>query len=169
MADEQQSIRIGKVSSINYKKGTARVTFEDKGGSTTSEIAFLSWEYFMPRIGDQIIVGLQSNDSSSGVILGTLWNDGHRPPEGKAGIYRKEYSISDGQAYERYDANADQLLYTQDINDNIFIKAQKDWKLKIKECIDPPCEIHINKEGKMEITMPKGIVIYTPSIDVIPI
>ena len=164
MDDEQQSIRIGKISSINYSAGTARITYEDKDGSTTAEIAFLSHEYFMPRIGDQIIVGLQSNDSSSGVILGTLWNNGHRPPEGRAGIYRKEYCNVDNVAYEKYDANPGVEKFTQDVNNHIHIKAKKTWTLEIKDC--PNCKVEIDEEGQMTITMPKGVLIKTPDFKV---
>ena len=42
---EKQYLCIGKVSSINYPKGTARVTYEDKDKSTTAEFSFLAWEY----------------------------------------------------------------------------------------------------------------------------
>lgn len=39
---QTQYLRIGKISSFNYPKGTARVTYEDKDGSTTAEFPFLS-------------------------------------------------------------------------------------------------------------------------------
>ena len=50
MADSN-ILRIGKISSINYPEGTARISYEDKDGSTTSELPFLAWEYWMPKIG----------------------------------------------------------------------------------------------------------------------
>lgn len=95
-------VRIGKLSSINYEKGTARITYEDKGGSTTAEFSFLAWEYWMPKIGEQVLVAHRSSGTSSAVILGPVWHDGRRPIEGAEGIYRKEYESEQGVAYERY-------------------------------------------------------------------
>lgn len=39
--DKQQLLRIGRISSYNFPDGTARVTYDDKDGSTTPEIPFL--------------------------------------------------------------------------------------------------------------------------------
>ena len=103
------TIRIGKVSSINYAKGTARVTYEDRGNATTSEFSFLAWEYWMPKIGDQVAVAHVSNGSSSAVILGPTWNSSNRPAAGAAGIFRKELASTQGTAYIQYDANSDAL------------------------------------------------------------
>lgn len=102
---DTQVLRIGKISSINYEKGTARVTYEDRDGSTTVELPFLAWEYWMPSVEDRVVVGHLSNGTTSAVILGPVWHDDHRPAEGAQGIYRKEYAASPGTAYERYDAS----------------------------------------------------------------
>ena len=58
---QTQYLRIGKISSFNFPKGTARVTYEDKDGSTTAEFPFLSWQYMMPEVGDQVLVAHLSN------------------------------------------------------------------------------------------------------------
>lgn len=109
MTDKQQILRVGKISSFNYPNGTARVTYEDKDGSTTPEIPFLAWEYWMPKIGDQVLVGHLSNGSSHAVILGPFWYDGHRPHNGREGLYRKEYTNEIGQDAAEYDAKAASL------------------------------------------------------------
>jgi len=100
-----QVLRIGKISSVNHAKGTARVTYEDRDGSTTVELPFLAWEYWMPKVADRVLVGHLSNGTTSAVILGPIWSDANRPIEGKAGVYRKEYENTQGEAYERYDAS----------------------------------------------------------------
>lgn len=102
-----QVLRVGKISSINYQNGTARVTYEDRDGATTGELPFIAWEYWMPRIADTVLVGHLTNGTTSAIILGPFWHQNHRPAEGAAGLYRKEYGTSDGQAYERYDATTD--------------------------------------------------------------
>ena len=99
---DMRVLRIGKISSINYEKGTARVTYEDRDGSTTIELPFLAWEYWMPKIEDRVVTGHFTNGTTGAVILGPLWHDEHRPIEGAEGIYRKEYENEQGTAYERY-------------------------------------------------------------------
>lgn len=101
MADSN-ILRIGKISSINYPDGTARVSYEDKDGSTTSELPFLAWEYWMPKIGDQVLVGHLSNGSCAGVIIGPVWHGDYQPADGREGVYRKEYSNEPGTANETY-------------------------------------------------------------------
>lgn len=93
-------IRIGKISSINYENGTARITYEDRDDSTTAEMPFLSLEYKMPQVEDMVLVAHLSNGTSAAVILGSFWHDGHRPQESGADLYRKDYD--EGVAYERY-------------------------------------------------------------------
>ena len=59
MADA--TIRLGKISSINYGSGKARVIYEDRDQSVTSELPFLAWQYQMPRINDLVVVACFSN------------------------------------------------------------------------------------------------------------
>ena len=108
MADNQL-LRVGKISSINYEDGTARVTYEDKGGETTTELPFLALEYWMPKIEDQVLVGHLSSGSSRAVILGPFWYNGHRPHQGREGLYRKEYTNEIGGDAAEYDKKANSL------------------------------------------------------------
>jgi len=36
--------------------------------------------YFMPEVGDEVVVGFELGDITKPVILGSLWNDKHKPP-----------------------------------------------------------------------------------------
>lgn len=104
MADTA-TLRIGKISSFDYPKGTAKITYEDKGDSTTAFFSFLAWQYWMPKVGDQVFVAHLSNGTCAATILGPVWHDGHRSPEGFEGLYRKDFNRDYGKAYERYDHN----------------------------------------------------------------
>ena len=106
--NDTQILRIGKISSVDCRKGTARVTYEDRDGSTTVELPLLAWEYWMPKIEDSVVVGY-INGTTSAVILGPVWHDDHRPIEGTPGIYRKEFESEPGVAYERYSASEKSL------------------------------------------------------------
>ena len=89
---EKQILRIGRISSLNPEKGTARVTYEDRDGDTTAELPFLAWEYWMPKIADRVLVGHLSNGMAAGVIIGPVWNGSKRPAAHGTGRYHKKMS-----------------------------------------------------------------------------
>lgn len=106
------TIRVGRVSSINYESGTYEVTYADRGKTVTRRInAMSNGEYKMPKVGQIVSVCHTSNGTAAATTTGTVWNRSNRPAEGFAGLYRKEYADQRGQAYERYDANSG--IYTQ--------------------------------------------------------
>ncbi len=96
------NIRIGKISAIDYASGLVRVVYHDKDDAVTGLIPLLSNEYFMPQVGDQVIVLHLSNGTEAGVVLGRPWSEKNKPPENGEGIYRKELSHENGKAYIRY-------------------------------------------------------------------
>ena len=151
--------RIGKISSINYQKGTARITYEDKSDSTTAMFLFLAWQYWMPKVGDQVLVAHLSNGSCSAVILGPVWHDGHRPPEGFEGLYRKDYNHQAGLAFERYDAKG--KSYSEEVTGTMTIKPTDTWTLQVGGCT-----ITVDKSGSISITAPAGISVDAPTVTV---
>ncbi len=110
MADSE--IRIGKVSSVNYKTGMARVTYRDKDESVTGEFPMLNLndEYRMPEPGQDVLVAHLSNGSSRGVLLGTIWNQKHIPTESGKELYRKDLSRNKDAAYVRYSDETGEYL-----------------------------------------------------------
>ena len=78
------TIRLGKISSINYTAGKARVVYEDRDDSVTSELPFLALQYNIPKVDDLVIVACFSNGTVSGVILGPVYNSANTPHEGGA-------------------------------------------------------------------------------------
>lgn len=157
MADSN-ILRIGKISSINYPEGTARISYEDKDGSTTSELPFLAWEYWMPKIGDQVLVGHLSNGSCAGVIIGPVWHGDYQPADGREGVYRKEYSNEPGTANETYDAGA--KAYSQTIDGTAEVTATESWTIQVGGCT-----IQANKDGTMTIMASKKITINAPEVE----
>ena len=59
-------IRVGRVSSVNYETGMARITYWDKDETVTSEFPMLNYnnEYRMPEAGRDVIVAHLSNGTS---------------------------------------------------------------------------------------------------------
>lgn len=160
MAADKGCLRIGKLSSIDYPNGKASVTYEDLNDSTTATFSFLAWQYWMPKEGDQVLVAHLSNGSSSAVILGPVWHDGHRPPEGQAELYRKDYNRKYWDAYQRYDHKA--LEYLEVITGTYDIKPTKDFTLTV----NGTTIIKVKADGSIDITAPAGITITTPLITV---
>ena len=72
-------IRVGRVSSINYDKGTVRVTFPDKDDIVSAELPYLSFEYNMPDVQDTVLCIFLGNGISKGFCLGKFYNK-HNPP-----------------------------------------------------------------------------------------
>lgn len=114
-------IRVGRVSSVNYEAGMARVTYRDKDETVTSEFAILTNndEYRMPQIGQNVLVSHLSNGSSRGAIIGTLWNQKYVPKETGEQLYRKDLSRRKDAAYIRYsDETGEYLLKVANLHLN---------------------------------------------------
>ena len=118
------TLRIGRISSINYTNGTARVLYTDRDNAVTAELPLLSFEYRMPEIDDFVLVCHLPNGAAAGVILGTFWTDSKRPPEGQAGLYRKDLDNSPGVCMLRYDGSALQIIAP-----TLYLSGQRghDW------------------------------------------
>lgn len=98
-----ETIRVGKVSSVDYATGLVRVVYHDKDDSVTAPMPMLANEYYMPKVDDQVIVLHLSNGTEAGVVLGKYWTGKNLPPEGKAGLFRKDLGTTPGEAMIRYD------------------------------------------------------------------
>ncbi|MBQ9090945.1 MAG: hypothetical protein IJY52_01580 [Anaerotignum sp.] len=96
-------MRIGRISAVNYEAGTVRILYNDKSGEVTKELPLLAHEYFMPEIDDMVFVCHLPNGAEAAVVLGRYWSDKNRPPEGRKGLYRKDFSRTPGKAMIRYD------------------------------------------------------------------
>lgn len=155
--------RLGKISSIDYPAGMVRVVYHEKDDDVTRMIPLLSpihyGEYSMPEVGDQVLILHLSNGTEAGVVLGRPWSEKNKPPEGFAGLYRKDYSHKTGQALERYDAKKEE--YSQSISGTMDIKPTERWTLNVGAST-----VEVNKDGSVSITAPNGVTIDTPQVTV---
>ena len=152
------ALRLGKISSVNYPNGTARVTYPDRDDDTTPEIPFLAWEYWMPKIGETVLTAHLQNGPAAAVILGPVWHGGHRPVEGFPGLYRKEYANEPGLAGERYDAQSGD--YRQSVTGAMLISASESWAAQVENAA---VQIH---DGGVTITAP-GVTIRADAVRVL--
>lgn len=104
------TIRLGKISSINYAAGKARVVYEDRDDSVSSELPFLAWQYNMPTVNDLVVVACFSNGTVSGVIMGPIWNASNVPHGGATGIFRQEMSTTKNKAVIEYSEKEQKVI-----------------------------------------------------------
>lgn len=123
-------IRVGKVSSIDYPSGMVRVTYPDMDDDVTRLIPLFSSEYAMPPVGALVAVVHLSNGAEAGVVLGRPWSAKLTPPEGFEGLYRKDFDLTPGQCYFRYDANVPESLYHTEGDDYQEIVGKQETLVK---------------------------------------
>lgn len=121
-------IRIGRISTIDYNKGTASVIYTDKDNAVSPNFPFLSYAYEPPKVDDMVLVLLLPNSSSKGFIVGMPYNDNNRPKETGSHLFRKDFS--DG-SYIRYnnktktmEISVDSLIINNlTVNGNLHVKG----------------------------------------------
>lgn len=108
----KNTARVGRVSSINYEAGTARVTFADQDGAVTKEVSLVaSGEYNMPQVGDLVQITHNSNGTTAACVGGSTWTPrSNRPYETGKGLYRKELSNTRNKSFNRYDDKTGEYL-----------------------------------------------------------
>lgn len=84
------TIRVGRISALNYTNGTARVVYSDRDNAVTAELPLLAAEYYMPQVDDLVLVMHLPNGAEAGVIIGQFWTATHRPPQSGPKLYRKD-------------------------------------------------------------------------------
>lgn len=116
-------VRFGNVSSIDYEAGKCEVTYPDRDDTVTEMVPFLSnGEYQTPEVDDLVLVLHPQESPEDAVVMGTVWNEKNKPPEGKEKVYRKDYANSRGKAYRKFDANAKEL--TDYVDGKKILKAK---------------------------------------------
>lgn len=104
------AIRVGRISSIDYKSGCADVCFKGEEDVIYSDLPFLAFEYKMPRINDLVLVVAQKYaQKKSGFIIGPYFNDENKPEVSGKDYFFKRFSDT---AYIKYDADKDELEIT---------------------------------------------------------
>ncbi|MFQ5857423.1 MAG: phage baseplate assembly protein V [Anaerolineae bacterium] len=110
-----------------------------------------SW--FMPEVGDEVLVAFDQGDVRHPYIVGFLWNGADRPPNAGINASVRRLRTVSGHVVE-FDDNAGQ--------ERILIKTQGGHQIEMKDT--PPASITIQTTGGNQITIsdaPPGITIST--------
>lgn len=88
------SLFFGKISTINYKAGTAGVTLADRENQVIQDVPFLSMAYEMPKPKDTVAVLFEEigGQIGKGVILGKIFLSGNPPGESGPDIFYKQFT-----------------------------------------------------------------------------
>ena len=119
-------VRTGTVSAVFPERDTARVTFDDKDGTSSPELHILhrysgkNKDYWIPDIGDQALCLFNNTDKnfSTGWILGTYFTDKQPPQVASPDIMRLDFA--DG-TYIEYDRSSSTL--TVNVAGPVIIKG----------------------------------------------
>jgi phage baseplate assembly protein V len=129
MVNLKNLIRIGTVSSINYRQGKLRVCFEDQDSIVTDELPMLSFEYEMPKIGEPVLCLFLGNGISNGFCLGRYYYDSDLPVEYGQDIYfkrlLKDATIKYDRAAKTYTLIAKEIVFNGNlqINGNLSVSG----------------------------------------------
>lgn len=119
-------IRVGYISAVDYSAGMAQVTYKDRDNAVSPYMPFMSNEFDPPAVDTLVYVIHLENGGTRGMILIPPYTEGNRPPEGKAGIWRKDFG--DG-SYIRYDRNSRRLDIVSDTVQIEGLTVQGDLKI----------------------------------------
>ena len=115
-------------------------------------VPFLSnGEYQTPEVDDLVLVLHPQESPEDAVVMGTVWNEKNKPPEGKEKVYRKDYANSRGKAYRKFDANAKELTD--------YVDGKKILKAKSLEIQVGGATVTISEGGEIKVTSPAGITL----------
>lgn len=117
-------VKVGRISSINPERCTARVVFEAQG-VVSHDLRLIvpqslkNKDYFMPDIGESVVCIFLPTGNAEGFVLGAIYTDGNTPPATSAD--KRVLSFEDGTVIE-YDRKNSEL--TLNIEGPINVKAR---------------------------------------------
>jgi phage baseplate assembly protein gpV len=130
-------VRFGKVSNIDYEAGSMEITYADRDDSVTDKIGMISnREYQMPEVGQTVAVIHNSNGAEDGAVLGGLWSEKEKPPEGFEGLYRKDFDKAAGKCMFRYDGKSGESKFHNDGDHKVELKKNKTEAIEGDEQIE---------------------------------
>jgi Rhs element Vgr protein len=133
--------------------------------------------FFVPEIGDEVVLGYLNNDPAHPVILGSLYSGKHKPPyepeeqnNTKAVVTRSELKIEFDEEKKAITiiTPAENQVVLSDDGKSILLQDQTGNKVELTESgiqMSSPKDIEINASGKIDIQA-TGEIGITSSADV---
>lgn len=147
-------IRIGKVSSVNYQKGTARVYFPDDDGIVSYDLPVLhrnalkNKDYNMPDIDERVLCLFLSSGVETGFILGSIYTDIVPTPESTGD--KRTVVFEDGSRFS-YDRKTHQ--FDGQIEGTTIKANRQDIE------INTPHDVKVTTANNVEVTAANAVTI----------
>lgn len=92
-----------RISSVNYKKGTASIAIEERENQVIEDIPFMADTYEMPKPKERVAVLLEylNGDVDKGVILGPIYSVENLPNKTGKEIFEKRFKDGTSILYDR--------------------------------------------------------------------
>lgn len=96
-------VRIGRVSTVDYKAGTASVIYTDRKNETSPQFPVFSAVYEMPKVDDTVVVIMLPNSGTKGFIVGVPFSSRNKPKVTGQGIFCKVFQDGTKIVYDPAD------------------------------------------------------------------
>ena len=127
--------------------------------------------FFVPEIGDEVVLGFFNNDPSSPVILGSLYSSKRKPPYEFTSDNFKKAIITKSKLKVEFDddkkiitiitPNKNQIIISDD-DKSILLQDQNSNKVKLSSdgiLLDSPKDISLKATGKITLTATQNVEI----------
>jgi len=100
-------IRVGKVSSVDGKTGTARVAFPDKDNMVSYDLPVIvhqtlkNKDYIMPDVGEQVVCVFLPSSIQQGFIIGSIYSQKDKPAVSDPDKRRIDFADGSWVEYDR--------------------------------------------------------------------
>ena len=144
MGKSSDTIRQGVISSVNYEKGRVRVLYSDRNDAVSPELPMQTFEYDMPKVGEEVYVLHQSNGVEKGVVISRYYRDNEEPVESGGHIWRKELRDEAG-SFLKFDRNTHTLF--------INVAGSPDVSVSINSAMD----VKVTSGGSVDVSAAKDV------------
>lgn len=113
-------VKIGKVSSVDEKRGTARVLFPDRQDSVSGDLFVImpftlsGQVYYMPVVNERVVCIF--DDCGTGFIIGSFYADSRQPVQGDKNMTYVNFNDGTILRYDRKEKILDLICDDGEIN-----------------------------------------------------
>jgi phage baseplate assembly protein V len=172
-------VRIGKISSIDKEKCTARVVFEDKEDLVSDNLPIIipttsaDKFYYMPQIGERVVCAFMENAPSKGFILGSFYAENREPSVKDENKFYVEFEDETIIQYDKKEHKLKVEIPNGDISievkakGDVNIQTDKDVNIKAKGNITANSDsgININAKEDIVISSQASVTLTAPTIN----
>lgn len=144
------------------ERGRVKVSYNLMGDTMESDwmdmMNLYNGAFFLPEVGDQVVVAFIAGSYTNGVVLGGVWSDSQKPPETK--INSGADKNKDGKNNLRFiKTRSEQMIIFDDTDGDEKIQIMSPKKVAKVEFLAKKKKIIIESKANIEIDSAKKIKI----------